>query len=227
MPSIAARVPPVTARSPLAVKFAPEPMVKIPLLEVTSPVTLPAPFQLPPVTPKVPPREPLVRLMIPPLRVAAPLADPLAPVSVPLPIARVPVKAPFKAKAAPEAKVTPLVEATVPLRVLPVLLKVVTPVSVKPVPPFTVPLVTPVVPETEPIPERVVPEATVMLPVKAESRAKVPKFTLMPPLVVMALLILTVPVLPVEPMRMALLLVAQVPVLNSTVPSGAACNVAV
>ena len=78
------------------------------------------------------------------------------------------------AKAAPEARVTPLVEVTVPLRMLPVLLNVVAPVSVSAVP-LTVPPVTPVVPLTEPLPERVAPETTVMLPpVNAELRASVP-----------------------------------------------------
>ena len=54
----AVRVPPVTLRPPFAVRLAPLPMVKIPLLEVINPVTLPAPFQLPPVTPSVPLIEP-------------------------------------------------------------------------------------------------------------------------------------------------------------------------
>ena len=50
----AVMVPPVTATPALAVRFAPLPMVKTPLLDVTNPVTVPAPFQLPPVTPSVP-----------------------------------------------------------------------------------------------------------------------------------------------------------------------------
>jgi len=39
-------------------------MVNVPLLEVTAPVTLPAPLQLPPVTPSVLESVPLVRLIV-------------------------------------------------------------------------------------------------------------------------------------------------------------------
>ena len=56
---------------------------------------------------------------------------------------------------------------------------------------------------------------------------KVPKFTLMPPVVPSVLESLTVPVFPLEPMAIALLLVVQVPVVKSTVPPVAACRVAV
>ena len=56
-------------------------MASVPLLDVTAPVTLPAPFQLPPVTAKVPLIEfPAVRLMMP-LPVTAAL-----PVTVPFPL---------------------------------------------------------------------------------------------------------------------------------------------
>ena len=80
----AAIVPPVTFKLPFAVRLAPLPIVNVPLLEVVSPVTLPAPFQLPPVTPNVPPMvAPLPKLMIPvPLSVAFPLIVPV-PVNVP------------------------------------------------------------------------------------------------------------------------------------------------
>ena len=172
----AAMLPPVTFKLPLAVRFAPAPMVKVPLLDVTRPVTAPAPFQFPPVIPRVLLKVPVVRLTVPPLSVAAPLTEPPVPVRVPLPMLRVPVKAPLRARAALEASVAPFVEVTVPLKVLPVLLKVVTPVRVMPLP-FIVALVTAVVPATDPdaLPLRVVPEASVRLPlVKAELSCKVP-----------------------------------------------------
>ena len=79
-----AMVPPVTLRFPFAVRFAPAPMVRVPLLEVTNPVTAPVPFQLPPVTPSAPAMVPPARLMLPlPVSVALPLIVPL-PASVPL-----------------------------------------------------------------------------------------------------------------------------------------------
>src|SRR5205085_8035061 len=78
------------------------------------------------------------------------LTEPV-PVRVPLPTVRWPDKAPLIGKAAAEVKVTPLVEVTVPLSTLLVLLKVVTPLSVRPLP-LIVPPVTLVVPLTEPVP---------------------------------------------------------------------------
>ena len=73
----------MTFNPPCAVRFAPLPMVKAPLLDVTAPVTEPLPFQLPPVTPSVPAIAPEDLLMMPPpVSVALPLTVPL-PVSVP------------------------------------------------------------------------------------------------------------------------------------------------
>src|ERR1035437_9713973 len=86
-------VPPVTFKSPFAVRFAPEPMVNVPLLDVTSPVTLPDPFQLPPVTPSVPPMLPVLPKLITPL-----------PVNVALPFT---VPAPDKLPAVPTPTVLP------------------------------------------------------------------------------------------------------------------------
>ena len=75
----AAMVPPVTFKFPLAVRLAPLPIVNVPLLEVIRPVTLPAPFQLPPVTPSVPAIvPPLPKLIMPlPVSVAFPLTVPV------------------------------------------------------------------------------------------------------------------------------------------------------
>ena len=86
---------PDTFKPLVAVRFAPLPMVSVPLLDVTAPVTLPCPFQLPPVTPSVLPSvPPLVRLIVPPFRVVAPDTEPLPPrvapeatVTFPLPVA--------------------------------------------------------------------------------------------------------------------------------------------
>ena len=78
-----AMLPPVTFKPPLAVRLAPLPIVNVPLLEVTTPVTVPVPFQLPPVTPKVPLIRPDDMLIIPlPVKVALPLTVP-EPVNVP------------------------------------------------------------------------------------------------------------------------------------------------
>src|SRR5437763_267214 len=80
----AAKVPPVTFKPPLAVRLAPLPTVKVPLLEVTAPVTEPCPFQLPPVTPRVLARlPPGAKLTMPlPVRVALLLMVPV-PLRVP------------------------------------------------------------------------------------------------------------------------------------------------
>ena len=78
-----AMLPPVTFKPPLAVRLALLPIVNVPLLEVIAPVTVPEPFQLPPVTPKVPLIRPADILMIPPpVKVALPLTVP-EPVNVP------------------------------------------------------------------------------------------------------------------------------------------------
>ena len=74
----ARRVPPVTFMPPLAVRVAPLPIVKFPLLDVTAPVTVPLPFQLPPVTSSVPAMVPEDLLMMPlPVSVALPFTVPL------------------------------------------------------------------------------------------------------------------------------------------------------
>ena len=76
-------VPPVTLKSPFAVRLALLPMVNVPLEEVTNPVTLPDPFQLPPVTPNVPAIVPEDLFIMPePVNVTLPLIVPL-PVKVP------------------------------------------------------------------------------------------------------------------------------------------------
>ena len=144
----------MTLRPPFAVRLAPLPMVKIPLLEVISPVTLPAPFQLPPVTPSVPPIEPpLPKLIMPPLSVAFPVTDP-TPLKVPLPMEMLPERIPLSAKAAPLANVaSPLTVPElrvllVPLIVSPPVLKVPRLLMVLP-PPFIV-----TIPVTDPVPLR-------------------------------------------------------------------------
>ena len=64
-------------------RFAPLPIVNVPLLEVTAPVTVPVPFQLPPVTPNVPLINPELMLIMPlPVNVALPFTVPV-PVNVP------------------------------------------------------------------------------------------------------------------------------------------------
>ena len=79
----AAMDPPVTERPPFAVRLAPLPIVNVPLDEVTKPVTLPLPFQLPPVTVRVPAIVPDDLLMMPlPVNVALPFTVPV-PVRVP------------------------------------------------------------------------------------------------------------------------------------------------
>src|SRR5205823_7065996 len=142
-----------------AVRLAPLPMVKIPLLEVISPVTLPTPFQFPPVTPSVPPIEPpLPKLIMPLLSVALPVTEPV-PLNVPLPMVMLPDSVPLSAKAPPLPNVAfPL---TVPeLNVLLVPLIVSPPVARVPVllmllpPPFIV-----TKPVTEPVPLREVEPA--------------------------------------------------------------------
>ena len=78
-----AMLPPVTFNPPLAVRLALLPIVNVPLLEETAPVTVPEPFQLPPVTPKVPLMVPDDMLITPlPVNVALPLTVP-EPVNVP------------------------------------------------------------------------------------------------------------------------------------------------
>src|SRR5437868_6872881 len=74
--------PPLTFNPPLAVRLAPLPMVNVPLLEVTAPLTEPAPFQLPPVTPRVLLIAPLQLIVPLPVSVALPSTEPV-PVSVP------------------------------------------------------------------------------------------------------------------------------------------------
>ena len=82
-------LPPVTFRPALAVRLAPLPIVKVPLLEVPTPVTLPAPFQLPVAKPTVPASVPPARLMVPPVTATGPLTVPppdSVPVSETLPV---------------------------------------------------------------------------------------------------------------------------------------------
>ena len=69
-------------------------MVKVPELEVMSPLTVPVPVQLPPVTASVPPMLPPVRSMLPfpvnvtfPAMLPAPLNVPLVPTCTVLPAA--------------------------------------------------------------------------------------------------------------------------------------------
>ncbi len=90
-------------------------MVKVPLLEVTRLVTLPAPFQLPPVTPKVPAiLPPALRLTIPlPVRVALPLIVP-EPVNVPA----VPTPTVLPASIEPSTCKVPAVTDVAPVYVL-------------------------------------------------------------------------------------------------------------
>ena len=78
-----AMLPPVTFKPPFSVRLSPLPMVKVLLLEVMAPVTVPVPFQLPPVTPKVPLIVPADMAMTPlPVNVALPLTVP-EPLKVP------------------------------------------------------------------------------------------------------------------------------------------------
>ncbi len=99
MLSVLEIVPPVTLTPPVAVRFAPESMLKLPLLEVTAPATLPWPLQSPPVTPRVLPMLPVEpRLIVPPFKVVAPVTVPVPLRVAPEPIAMVPSTSPFTAR---------------------------------------------------------------------------------------------------------------------------------
>src|SRR4051812_17432382 len=71
VPLTASTAPEETVMPPFDVRVAPLPTVKVPLLAVIAPATLPTPFQLPPVAPNVPVMlPPLAKLILPLLIVA-------------------------------------------------------------------------------------------------------------------------------------------------------------
>ena len=107
----AENVPPVTARPVLAVSFASLPMRKVPLLEITAPVTVPLPFQFPPVTSSLPAIKPPDLLMVPlPVSVALPFTVPL-PASVPA----VPTATVLAASVEPLSRNVPAVTVVAPV----------------------------------------------------------------------------------------------------------------
>ena len=103
----AENVPPVTARPVLAVSFASLPMRKVPLLEITAPVTVP----FPPVTSSLPAIKPPDLLMVPlPVSVALPFTVPL-PASVPA----VPTATVLAASVEPLSRNVPAVTVVAPV----------------------------------------------------------------------------------------------------------------